>query len=45
MLKRGARVKEVPIEFQAREAGESKLIKNDIVDTLRVLALIRLKGV
>lgn len=41
MLSHGARTVEVPIVFEERSAGESKLVKNDILDTLRVLFALR----
>lgn len=41
MVQKGAKVKEVPIEFKHRTAGESKLIKNEIAETLRVLFLLQ----
>lgn len=33
----GAKTKEVPIHFHPREEGESKLIKNEMYETLRVI--------
>jgi len=44
MLQQGAKVCEVPITFEERSEGESKLVKNDILDTLKVLAKIRING-
>lgn len=41
MLVKGARVIEVPIVFEPRKGGESKLIKNDLFDTLRVIFKLR----
>lgn len=38
-----ARIVEFPIVFIDREKGESKLPKNSIIDTLRVLFIIRLR--
>lgn len=40
----GAKVKEVPIEFQHREKGESKIIKNELGETLRVIFLLQLRN-
>lgn len=37
MLNRGAKVKEVAIKFQHRTSGESKIIKNEMFETLRVI--------
>lgn len=36
-----ARVKEVPFAFAARTAGESKIIKNEMQETLRVIFLLQ----
>lgn len=36
-VKMGARVKEVPINFLPRQEGESKLIKNEMNETLKVI--------
>ena len=44
MLQQGAKTCEVPITFEERSEGESKLVKNDILDTLRVLTRIRISG-
>jgi len=44
MLQQGAKTCEVPITFEERSEGESKLVKNDILDTLRVLTKIRFRG-
>ena len=38
----GAKVKEVPIHFMAREKGESKLIKNEMVESLKVIFLFQI---
>lgn len=42
MVNKGARVKEVPIRFMARTSGESKIIKNELKETLRVIFLLQL---
>ena len=42
MVNKGARVKEVPIRFMARTSGESKIIKNEMKETLRVIFLLQL---
>lgn len=39
MVNKGAKVKEVPIHFQHRTAGDSKFLKNEIKETLRVIFL------
>ncbi|MCB0355308.1 MAG: glycosyltransferase [Bdellovibrionales bacterium] len=44
MLQKGAKWCEVPIVFEVRRGGESKLIKNDILDMLSVLFRLRLRG-
>ncbi|OGC92188.1 hypothetical protein A3D85_02765 [Candidatus Amesbacteria bacterium RIFCSPHIGHO2_02_FULL_47_9] len=41
MIQKGAKVKEVPFAFQARTAGESKIIKNEMQETLRVIFLLQ----
>lgn len=41
MIQKGAKVKEVPFHFTAREAGESKIIKNEMQETLRVIFLLQ----
>ncbi len=38
----GAKVVEVPINFMAREMGESKLIKNEMGETLKVIFLFQI---
>lgn len=43
MVKKGARVKEVPIKFMSRTSGESKLISNELQETLRVIFLLQRK--
>lgn len=42
MVLSGAKVKEVPIAFENRTSGESKLIKNELQETLRVIFLLQL---
>jgi len=42
MVQKGAKVKEVPITFRNRTAGESKIIKNEMQETLRVIFLLQL---
>jgi dolichol-phosphate mannosyltransferase len=42
MVTNGAKVKEVPIQFENRTSGESKLIKNELQETLRVIGLLQL---
>lgn len=41
IVKAGARVKEVPFHFSPRDAGESKIIKNEMFETLRVIYRLR----
>lgn len=41
MVKKGAKVKEVPFHFKSRNAGESKIIKNEMIETLRVIFLLQ----
>ncbi|MEK7526332.1 MAG: glycosyltransferase family 2 protein [Patescibacteria group bacterium] len=41
MVQKGAKVKEVPIEFQSRTEGESKIIKNEMQETLRVIFMLQ----
>lgn len=41
MIQSGAKVKEVPIEFMHRTSGESKIIKNEMQETLRVIFLLQ----
>ena len=38
----GAKVAEVPITFMARTAGESKIIKNEMIETLKVIFLFQI---
>lgn len=42
MVQKGAKVKEVPFKFANREEGESKIIKNEMQETLRVIFLLQL---
>lgn len=44
MVQLQARIAEVPITFEERSKGKSKLISNDILDSLRVLSLLRIYG-
>ncbi len=37
----GAKVKEIPIQFAPRATGESKIIKNEIFETLRVILILQ----
>ena len=41
MVQKGAKVKEVAIEFQPRTAGDSKIIKNEMQETLRVIFMLQ----
>ncbi len=41
MVQKGAKIKEVPIAFQPRTEGESKIIKNEMQETLRVIFLLQ----
>ncbi len=41
-LNNGAKVVEVPITFMARTAGESKIIKNEMVESLKVIFLFQI---
>lgn len=42
MIQKGAKVKEVPFVFAPRNADESKIGKNDLQETLRVIFLLQL---
>lgn len=42
MVQKGAKVKEVPFAFGNREEGESKIIKNEMQETLRVIFMLQL---
>jgi dolichol-phosphate mannosyltransferase len=44
MVLAGAKVKEVPIRFLSRNKGESKIIKNELFETLRVIFLLQLRN-
>ncbi len=37
----GAKVKEIPIDFMSRQEGESKLIKNEMMETMRVILVLQ----
>ncbi len=41
MVHKGAKVKEIPIQFQPRTSGDSKIIKNEMQETLRVIFLLQ----
>ena len=41
MIQKGARVKEVPFVFSNRTSGESKIIKNEMFETLKVIFLLQ----
>ncbi len=41
MVQKGARVKEIPFVFGNRTSGESKIIKNELFETLRVIFLLQ----
>jgi dolichol-phosphate mannosyltransferase len=43
MHKAGAKIKEVPIQFGLRDEGSSKMEKNNLKDSLRVVFFLRLK--
>jgi len=43
MHKAGARIKEVPIQFRIRDEGDSKMEKNNLIDSLRVVTTLRLR--
>lgn len=44
MVQKGAKVKEVPFAFGSRNVGESKIIKNEMQETLRVIFLLQMKN-
>lgn len=44
MVQKGARVKEVPVHFQLRTAGDSKIIKNEMAETLRVIFWLQVRN-
>lgn len=41
-VNRGAKVVEVPITFEARERGKSKIINNEMLETLKVIFLFQI---
>lgn len=41
MMQNGAKLKEVPIHFQSRTAGESKIAGNEMKETLRVIFVLQ----
>lgn len=43
MYKAGAKIKEIPIQFGLRDDGSSKMEKNNLSDSLRVILMLRLK--
>lgn len=43
MILKGAKVKEVPIVFDDRITGESKIIKNEIGETLKVIFMLEMQ--
>lgn len=43
MFKAGAKIKEVPITFGLRDEGDSKMEKNNLKDSLRVVFTLRLR--
>ena len=43
MVKNGAKVKEIPIKFLSREAGDSKSTLEDILESLKVIFLLWIK--
>jgi dolichol-phosphate mannosyltransferase len=44
MVQAGAKIKEVPIQFQPRKVGESKIISNEMIETLRVIFLLQARN-
>jgi len=42
MVQKGAKVKEVPLHFAPRNTGESKIVRNEMIETLRVIFLLQL---
>lgn len=44
MVNKGAKVVEVPFAFAPRTSGESKIIKNEMKETLRVIFLLQLRN-
>ncbi len=43
MYKQGAKIKEIPIAFALRDRGDSKMEKNNFMDSLKVVIKIRLR--
>jgi dolichol-phosphate mannosyltransferase len=43
MHKTGAKIKEVPIQFGLRDGGNSKMERNNLKDSLRVVIMLRLR--
>jgi dolichol-phosphate mannosyltransferase len=43
MHRAGAKIKEVPIKFGLRDEGDSKMEKNNLKDSLRVVIMLRLR--
>lgn len=41
MVKKGAKVKEVPIQFRNRTSGESKISRNESLETMRVIFMLQ----
>lgn len=44
MVNKGAKIEEIPIEFGNRTSGESKIIKNEMLETLRVIFRLQLQN-
>lgn len=44
MINKGAKVKEVPFSFAHRTAGDSKYMKNEMKETLKVILLYQIKN-
>jgi dolichol-phosphate mannosyltransferase len=44
MVNAGAKVKEVPFKFNNRSAGESKIMKNEMTETLRVIFMYQIRN-
>jgi dolichol-phosphate mannosyltransferase len=42
MVQKGARVKEVPFRFSPRTSGESKIFKNEMLETLRTIFVLQM---
>ena len=43
MYKAGAKIKEIPIQFGLRDEGSSKMERNNLFDSLRVVLMLRLR--